>query len=517
MPFGEWKDFNHCVKSVMAEKEWEKERASAYCASIARKAGEELQAQDYDMKVKFFSDDSNNYSLLIDKKLLVDCHTGLRERLPDSVKSLILTHFSEKMMNSFKEIKNYRKGYLKVYGLKNTLKMYRKKIKNLRYIKLYAIKPNKTYKISGKIVTAFPVKFSLFRIYNPASALKIDNMFYMPVVEPNWFKNNSSIKKELSKTSLNILSNQLNVKEYLGELEKYNVKNIYFTNGTKQELKSHRSCYDGLLLGIKKLKEGEIHKNMDLDEIDNKYLLYIHGKLHSFYPDGTDINTNQYTPKTIWEFHNRVSDEMKNRGLKHMGKDILDSEEFEEPKEQVNMKLRDYENLYDPVTRQLLDDLEISLTGETRQLVTLSSAIGVDLSQDVKLPYKFKFIALREGKYNGVFYDKSKLEYATPSLLGKDITLDHGSSVRDIVGVVEDVWWNPELEQIEGIGVIKTDIDIATKIHEKLITGVSVEIFVKYVKTKKGLSADNPRFTAISLVKNPACKTCGITETDITS
>jgi len=36
IPFGEWKDFKSCVSSTMKKKGWDKERASAYCASIER-------------------------------------------------------------------------------------------------------------------------------------------------------------------------------------------------------------------------------------------------------------------------------------------------------------------------------------------------------------------------------------------------------------------------------------------------------------------------------------------------
>lgn len=37
MPFAGYRDFNDCVKKIMASKKWNKERASGYCASIKRK------------------------------------------------------------------------------------------------------------------------------------------------------------------------------------------------------------------------------------------------------------------------------------------------------------------------------------------------------------------------------------------------------------------------------------------------------------------------------------------------
>lgn len=37
MPFAGYKDFDDCVKKVMANKGWDKERASKYCASIKRR------------------------------------------------------------------------------------------------------------------------------------------------------------------------------------------------------------------------------------------------------------------------------------------------------------------------------------------------------------------------------------------------------------------------------------------------------------------------------------------------
>lgn len=134
-----------------------------------------------------------------------------------------------------------------------------------------------------------------------------------------------------------------------------------------------------------------------------------------------------------------------------------------------------------------------------------------NLSKDFKMPYEFNFVALTEGKFNSVYYRAEDLATSFQTLKGKPITVDHSKSVRDVIGEVKDVSWNEEKRRIEGIGVVK-DTDIAEKIHNGLIKGVSVEVLVDYIKTKHGVTAYDPEFVGISLVKTPACPVgqCGI-------
>lgn len=50
MPFAGFKDFEDCVKKTMAKKEWGRERASAYCAVIARATGDIPPAKNEPIK-----------------------------------------------------------------------------------------------------------------------------------------------------------------------------------------------------------------------------------------------------------------------------------------------------------------------------------------------------------------------------------------------------------------------------------------------------------------------------------
>lgn len=139
--------------------------------------------------------------------------------------------------------------------------------------------------------------------------------------------------------------------------------------------------------------------------------------------------------------------------------------------------------------------------------INLESSIVVELSQEFKIPYKINFVALKPGKFNGVYYSEEELKKAAETLKTKDLTIDHGKSVRDVVGKVLDAWWDEKLKQIEGTAEI-LDEEVAKKVRQGLITGVSVEVYVNYYESEFGLSAKNTEFRALSLVRNPACKTC---------
>jgi hypothetical protein len=147
---------------------------------------------------------------------------------------------------------------------------------------------------------------------------------------------------------------------------------------------------------------------------------------------------------------------------------------------------------------------------ERLQIVDVDCNIE-SLGKSFKMPYEFEFIALKEGKFNGVIYTKEELKKGCQTLKGKDITIDHSKSVEGIVGEVTDVFWNEKDERIEGKGIIK-DEKIAHMVHDGRIKGVSVEVFVDYKKTPEGLQGTDYDFVAISLVSRPACPTplCGI-------
>jgi len=140
------------------------------------------------------------------------------------------------------------------------------------------------------------------------------------------------------------------------------------------------------------------------------------------------------------------------------------------------------------------------------EVMTVKNAITETLA-NIKMPLEINFTALKPGIFNGVYYSEEELKKACKSLEGKDLTIDHGKSVRDVIGKVTKINWNDILKQMEGSAQI-LDEDIAKKVKDKLITGVSVEVMVDYFKGEHGLSAKDAEFIALSIVKDPACKTC---------
>lgn len=138
----------------------------------------------------------------------------------------------------------------------------------------------------------------------------------------------------------------------------------------------------------------------------------------------------------------------------------------------------------------------------------------------MKFPYFFKFAALTEGTFNGVFYPNEELnkESVLKSFKNVPITINHSDNVTDKVGETVEIWWNDNFRRIEGRGKIedtKLGREVADAIDKKLITNVSVEVLVKYEKTEKGTTARELEGVGLSLVLRGACKPpqCGIIET----
>ena len=146
---------------------------------------------------------------------------------------------------------------------------------------------------------------------------------------------------------------------------------------------------------------------------------------------------------------------------------------------------------------------------------TIDISILEELGKEFSMPYEIKFKALREGKFNGVFYPEEELKKAAHTLMGKPLTVNHGKQVQDVIGRIVFAQWNEEMRHIEGRAeIVEPFKDIAMQVHQGLIKGVSVEVYVEYSQTKNGVTAKNAEFSALSLVKNPACKppSCGIIE-----
>jgi len=153
--------------------------------------------------------------------------------------------------------------------------------------------------------------------------------------------------------------------------------------------------------------------------------------------------------------------------------------------------------------------LDMLVGKETRKLHYVDLKAKINLSKTFKMPYEFEFTALTEGKFNGVYYPVNEIEKAYQSLEGKPITIDHSKSVADIVGKVTEVTFDAEGKRVKAKGFI-TDENMARKIHDGLVTGMSSEIRVEYGKTEHGLTASDAEFEAISIVQHPACPECTI-------
>ena len=135
-----------------------------------------------------------------------------------------------------------------------------------------------------------------------------------------------------------------------------------------------------------------------------------------------------------------------------------------------------------------------------------------ELGKKFKMPYTFKFIAVREGRYNGIFYPADMLRKAHLTLRGKPLTIDHGKSVDDIIGKInEDVFFNEEILGVQGSATCYEE-KYARMIHDKRLNGVSIEIWIDHAETDHGDTAVEGTFVALSIVKDPACPVgqCGI-------
>ena len=161
---------------------------------------------------------------------------------------------------------------------------------------------------------------------------------------------------------------------------------------------------------------------------------------------------------------------------------------------------------------ELLNQIEALSFQETRTEEKLFSNFKVVTELgDHLTPLKIKGIAITEGTWNGLFYPREELRKAARDLKGKPLMVDHSKSVKDLVGRVTDAWFNEAENAIEFEAEI-IDENIAKKVVEGLITGVSVGVIVDRVKEGSNLVARNYEFTELSLVLVPACKDAKIVD-----
>jgi len=221
---------------------------------------------------------------------------------------------------------------------------------------------------------------------------------------------------------------------------------------------------------------------MPLKKFDDVYVAYC------ITPNKTQVQSLQFS-KSSWNKKKIIS------FLKRYGKQVLSFE---------TSTLKD---IY--YSKYMQTALDMLVGKETRKLHYVDLKAKINLSKNFKMPYEFEFTALTEGKFNGVYYPSSEIEKSFSSLEGKPITIDHSKSVADIVGKVTSVTFDTKEKQVKAKGFI-TDENIAKKIHDGLLTGMSSEIRVEYGKTEYGLTASDCEFEAISIVQHPACPECTI-------
>lgn len=163
---------------------------------------------------------------------------------------------------------------------------------------------------------------------------------------------------------------------------------------------------------------------------------------------------------------------------------------------------------------ELLSQLELLLLKKERgeeKLFYDSLRVTSELKEGKIVPLKIKGIALREGTWNGLFYPREELRKSYKDLIGKPLMIDHSSSVRDLVGKVTNAWFNEALNAIEFEAEI-IDEEIAKKVIEGLVKGVSVGVVVDRVKEGNHLVARNFEFKELSIVLVPACPDAKITD-----
>ncbi len=253
-----------------------------------------------------------------------------------------------------------------------------------------------------------------------------------------------------------------------------------------------------------------ISKNMELD-LEPARLLALHAILHKWYREG-----DNWTRPEIQKLHKRVVDELKNKKYKHKKKKPCSLDAYEENCEEVPPEVLEEDYREFPITDYDLEVLNnyaenIKLEEKNLQRIYVENSIMTELSK-IKMPFKFNFAALTEGKFNNIYYPEEELKKHGKDLTDKPLSIDHGKSVRDIVGKITESFWNEKTKRIEGTAET-SDEEIANKIENGEISGVSVEVYVTHDETDEGTVGKDLDFVGLSLVKSPACKPddgCGI-------
>ncbi len=120
-------------------------------------------------------------------------------------------------------------------------------------------------------------------------------------------------------------------------------------------------------------------------------------------------------------------------------------------------------------------------------------------------------VALQEGTFHGIFYSAEVLKKVAGSFIGKSFKMEHTRGLLGIVGKVIDASFDAAKRAILFTATI-FDETAKRLLREKLAKNISVGIEVDTIinedlKREEVISGEGKE---ISLVEDPACKTCGI-------
>jgi len=490
LPFAGYKNFAECVSSVMAKKGWPKERASAYCAVIKRKV----------------EDNNEQLSAKLDGIIMVEPHGKM---IWEGNKKLIVKSEQFDIASKFFYlIENDRcYGIIKITSVE---KMTPELFEEMHY--LHQISDDEKKKWWGDLKEFWAYQFNMVTRYSTPLKIK-------PPQGMNDFIKGENIEKleNLSEFNQILGPNDKPIRDFpliFQEDFKYVMDKKLNPNFIMQQ----DGNYTDIKLEIpnKNYLLGVTLINVEQNEIITK----LKSQLKSLSIEGlTIISKGNYS---IWQVNDHKigiefnCDKIKKNNLRDLTGQFSFTISHIQPEKWIGffnhlkskpVPIKMFDN---PYVQEILEQLSLALGNQpVLHKLTFDSGIKVELGSDFKMPYEFNFIALKEGEFNGIWYSEEELKKGHLSLKGKDVTIDHSKSVRDVVGKITDVWWNNELKQIEGKGIID-DEEIAKKVHDKIITGVSVEVYVTYYESEHGRSAKDPQFVAISLVTSPACRTCRI-------
>jgi len=165
--------------------------------------------------------------------------------------------------------------------------------------------------------------------------------------------------------------------------------------------------------------------------------------------------------------------------------------------------------LEDPVVPELLAQVE-ELQEELRKL---RNPIYHDVWKYEILsvePLKIRGIALKEGRWNGVWYPAEEIKKVKDKLVGVPLLVEHGEDPkfkRTQVGRVVKAIWEPFFKSL----LFEAEIT-CPKARQMILDGkfkaVSMATLMHQRISSKGKEGYDFEFQELSLVKNPACSVC---------